>query len=127
MVANVTVIACGWAAYWLASALLGWPGGRITAVAGTGISCVLVVALLFEWWPAIRVTRNLAVSRTISLSIAATLAVLLAWSLPLLARALGVPPEHEWGWLSHVTLNALSTAVLLHVAVWRRWPARADI
>jgi hypothetical protein len=93
-------------------------------VAGTGIGCVLLVSMLFEAWPAIRATDSLALGRTIAASVTVLLTALLVWSLPVLAHALGVPPEREWGWTTHVTLNSLSTAVILHVAVWRRWPAR---
>ncbi|MEU4538016.1 hypothetical protein AB0G15_24495 [Streptosporangium sp. NPDC023825] len=124
LLGNVVVIACGWGGYLLAADGLAWPGTRITAVAGTGIGCVLLVSMLFEGWPAIRMTDRLAPGRAIVLSVAATLTALLGWSLPMLAHALGVPQEREWGWSTQVTLNALSTAVILHVAVWRRWPAR---
>jgi hypothetical protein len=48
----VVVIACGWGGYLLADDGLTWPGTRITAVAGTGIGCVLLVSMLFEAWPA---------------------------------------------------------------------------
>jgi hypothetical protein len=30
----------------------------------------------------------------------------------------------RWGFTTQVTLNALSTAVILHVAIWDRWPVR---
>jgi hypothetical protein len=34
-------------------------------------------------------------------------------------RTLDVPQPREWNWTTQVTL---STAVILHVAVWQRWP-----
>jgi hypothetical protein len=120
LLGNVVVVACGWGSYLLADAV-GWPGTRITATAGTAIGCVLLVTMLFEAWPAIRLNR-IAVGRTIAVLVAVFLTVLLVWLLPVLARSLGVPAAREWSWTTQVMLNALSTAVILHVAVWRRWP-----
>ncbi|WP_407565855.1 hypothetical protein [Streptomyces sp. 184] len=120
LLGNVAVIACGWAGYLLTGHVLDWPGGRITATAGTAIGCILLVAMLFEAWPAIRLAP--APGRTVAVLIAVTLTVLLTWLLPKLAHALGVPHAREWSWSTHVMLNALSTAVILHVAVWKRWP-----
>ncbi|MFB4273726.1 hypothetical protein ACBJ59_00410 [Nonomuraea sp. MTCD27] len=125
LLGNAVVIACGWGSYLLADGLT-WPGTRITAVAGAGIGGILLVSMLFEVWPAIRVTR-LAPGRAIAVSVAALLTALLVWSLPMLAHTLGVPQEREWSWTTHVTLNALSTVVILHVAVWRRWPVRRPL
>jgi hypothetical protein len=48
----------------------------------------------------------------------------LLWLLPLLAAALGLSGVDRLGWTTQVTLNALSTVVILHVAVWGRWPVR---
>ncbi|HEY2697458.1 MAG TPA: hypothetical protein VGJ45_18465 [Pseudonocardiaceae bacterium] len=123
LVGNVAVIACGWGSYLLVENVLDWPGTRITATAGTGIGAILLVAMLFEAWPAIRVDR-LALGRTIAVSVAVILTTLLVWLLPMLAHTLGVPQTREWSWTTQVTLNALSTAVILHVAIWRRWPSR---
>jgi hypothetical protein len=52
------------------------------------------------------------------------LSALLLWLLPLLAGALGLSGVDRLGWTTQVTLNALSTVVILHVAIWGRWPAR---
>ncbi|MFI5588784.1 hypothetical protein ACIA5G_27280 [Amycolatopsis sp. NPDC051758] len=124
MLGNVVVVACGWGAYLLAAGVLGWPGVRITATAGTAVGCVLLVTMLFEAWPAIRLTP--APGRTLAVAIELILTALLVWLLPKLARALDVPAAREWSWTTHVMLNALSTAVILHVAVWKRWPVRDD-
>ncbi|WP_181785860.1 hypothetical protein [Streptomyces phytophilus] len=120
LLGNVTVVACGWAGYLLAGRVLDWPGARITATAGTAIGCILLVTMLFEAWPAIRLPP--APGRTLAVLIAVGLTALLVRLLPELADALGVPRQREWSWTTHVMLNALSTAVILHVAVWKRWP-----
>ncbi len=106
---NVVVVACGWGTY-----LAGWT----TAVAGAVIAAVLVVSMLFEAWPAIRLDP--LPGRTLALVIIVALAAFLSWTLPLVARRLGVSEVD--GWVTHATLNSLSLAVILHVAVWRRWP-----
>ena len=122
LLGNVVVVACGWAGYLLAGRVLDWPGVRITATAGTAIGCILLVTMLCEAWPAIRLPPG--PGRTLAVLIAVVLTALLVWLLPTLAHALDVPQEREWSWTTHVMLNALSTAVILHVAVWKRWPVR---
>ncbi|WP_234380358.1 hypothetical protein [Streptomyces sp. CMB-StM0423] len=122
LLGNVVVVACGWAGYLLTGHVLGWPGARITATAGTAIGCVLLVSTLFEAWPAIRWTPG--PGRTLAVLSAVGLTVLLVRLLPKLAHALAVPQPREWSWTTHVMLNALSTAVILHVVVWKRWPVR---
>lgn len=120
-VAYAAVVAVGWGAYLLASGL-GWQPGRIGAVAGAAIAAVLVVSMLFEAWPAIHLTP--LPGRVVALALVVALTAALAWTLPLVASATGVPNRMVDGWATHATLNALSLAVILHVAVWRRWPAR---
>jgi hypothetical protein len=56
-------------------------------------------------------------------AVGVVLSALLLWLLPLLAGGLGMSGVDQLGWTTQVTLNALSTAVILHVAVWGRWPA----
>ena len=117
---NAVVIGCGWATYLLFDDGVGWPPNQITAVCGTGIASVVVVSMLFEAWPAIKVTP--LPGRTIAVLMIVVLTALLSWGLPILANALGVPSASDWSWTTHAALNCLSTAVILHVAVWRRWP-----
>ena len=116
---NGTVIASGWALYLLFDDA-GWSPNQITAVCGTGIASVLMVSMLFEAWPAIKVTP--LPGRTIAVLMIVALTALLCWVLPMLANAMGVPAARDWSWTTHAALNSLSTAVILHVAVWRRWP-----
>lgn len=124
VVANVTVLACAAGTYELAVGVAGRSPGGLTPVAGAGIASVLVVCMLFEAWPAIRCTP--LPGRSMALVTVVLLTVLLAWVLPPLARAVGVPADQVDGWVTHLTLNALSLGVILHVAVWRRWPSRHD-
>ncbi|WP_410596956.1 hypothetical protein [Amycolatopsis sp. lyj-23] len=92
-------------------------------VAGAAIASVLVVAMLFEAWPAIRLPP--LPGRSLVLVLVALLTAALAFGLPQVARWAGVPEGLVGAWVTHTTLTALSLAVILHVAVWRRWPASA--
>jgi hypothetical protein len=123
LLGNVVVISLGCGSHLFATQVLGWPGVRITATAGTMIGCILLVTMLFEAWPAIHIARP-GPGRSVAAATAMLLAALLVWLLPPLAGALGVPQAREWSWTTQVMLNALSTAVILHVAVWQRWPVR---
>ena len=123
LLGNVVVLGCGFATHIIALDVLGWPGARVTATMGTFVGCVLLVTMLFEAWPAIRLSPG--PGRTLAVLIEVLLTVLFLWLLPKLAHALGVPAARELSWTTHVMLNALSSAVILHVAVWRRWPTAA--
>jgi hypothetical protein len=100
--AHAVVVACAGTTYWVP-----------TPVAGSAIASVLVVAMLFEARP------------SLALAPIALLTAALSWALPQVARWAAVPDRHVDAWTTHTTLNALSLAVILHVAVWRRWPASA--
>ena len=79
--------------------------------------------MLFEAWPGIRLAP--LPGRTIVLVLVALLTAALPWALPRMAQWAAVPERLVTGWATHATLNALSLAVILHVAVWRRWPLRS--
>ncbi|WP_020420899.1 hypothetical protein [Amycolatopsis sp. ATCC 39116] len=115
--ANAAVVVCG-----SVSCLIAEPG-RVTAIAAAVVASVLLVSMQFEAWPAVRLGP--LPGRSLALAIVAVLAVSLSWLLPPLARVAGVPESEVDGWVTHALLNALSLAVILHVAVWRRWPGRA--
>ncbi len=126
LIANVVVIGFGWAGYLFFADALGLSPGEVTAISGTGVGCVLLVCMLFEAWPAIRLDSR-PLGRTLVVGTVVTLTALLVWLLPMLARAIGVSAAQQWNWTTHVTLNALATMVILHVAVGRRWPSRASL
>ncbi|HST64285.1 MAG TPA: hypothetical protein VLM05_03760, partial [Mycobacteriales bacterium] len=117
--AHVAVVGGGIVGYVLAHRVLGFGPVRIAAAGGCFIAAGLLFGMLFEGWlrflpaPVERVALLLA-----TLALAAGLAVALdaaAGALPL--RRVGTDD-----WVEHASLNALATAVILHVAVGRRWP-----
>lgn len=121
---NLGVLGFGWLTYLLLVHAFGLSTIVTIMVNGTGIGAFLLVAMLFEGWPAVSITARPGPGLTIVIAVGAVLSALLLWLLPLLARALGMSGVDQLGWTTQVTLNALSTAVILHVAVWGRWPAR---
>ena len=121
---NVVVIGFGWLTYLLCVHAIGLSTITTIAVAGTGVGCFLFIAMLFEAWPAVRLTALPGPGMTMVVVAGAAMTALLLWLLPLLASALGLSGVDKLGWTTQVTLNALSTVVILHVAVWGRWPAR---
>ena len=121
LTAHLSVIACAWLTYLFAVHALAWDTARIAEVAGSAIGAILVVAMLFEAWPAVRLSE--VPGRTLALALVAVLTFALSSALPVIARWIGVPDHQALSWSTHATLNALSLAVILHVAVWRRWLA----
>jgi hypothetical protein len=121
---NVGVIGFGWLTYLLLVHVFGLSTIVTIMVNGTGIGAFLLVAMLFEGWPAVSITARPGPGLTIVIVVGVALSALLLWLLPLLAGTLGMSGVDQLGWTTQVTLNALSTAVILHVAVWGRWPAR---
>jgi hypothetical protein len=119
--AHLAVLACGWLSYLVAVHVLGWEANRLAEVAGSVIAAILLVAMLFEAWPGILLSE--IPGRSLVLVLVAVLTAVFALVLPGVAGWLGVPERQALSWSTHATLNALSLAVILHVAVWRRWPA----
>ncbi len=56
LVANATVIACGWLTYLALRHLAGLELGTIVAVGGAAITAALLVGMLFEGWPATKLS-----------------------------------------------------------------------
>jgi hypothetical protein len=119
--AHSAVIACGWLSYLFAVHALGWEANRLAEVSGSAIAAILLAAMLFEAWPGILLSE--VPGRTLVLALAAILTAVFSLVLPEVAGWLGVPDRQALSWSTHSTLNAVSLAVILHVAVWRRWLA----
>jgi hypothetical protein len=100
---NAVVVAAAFATHVVMLDLFKLDPDRVTAICGAGIAAVLVVAMLFEPLESRLWTVVVAVVVT------AGLYLLLATS----------GSDH---WAAYAAMNALGVAVILHVAVWRRWP-----
>lgn len=124
LVGNVGVIGVGWLTYLVCVRAIGLSSITTIAVTGTGVGSFLLIAMLFEAWPAVRFFERPGPGMSLVVAAGVAVTALLLWLLPLLAGAFGLSGVDRLGWTAQVTLNALSTAVILHVAVWGRWPVR---
>ena len=118
---NVAVIACGWATYLILRHGLDWTPNRVFAVCGSVIAAILVVAMLFEAWPWTRLFSPLP-GRLSVLITALVLAGVLYGVLSAVAQHTRWSQENPDDWIGYAVLNALGMSVILHVAIWRRWP-----
>jgi hypothetical protein len=117
--AHVVVLGGGIVSYVTAHRLLGFDAVWIAAVAGCFIAAGLLLGMLFEGWlgdlPA-------PVERAVLLLATLALTALLAIALTAAADTVHLTRVGADDWVEHASLNALSTAIILHVAVGRRWP-----
>ena len=116
----MTVIGGGIVSYLVLRELLGLTPARIAALGGCFIAAGLLFGMLLEGW-----LGNLSptVERAALLLATLALAALLAVGLQALAtRAMHLTQSTADDWVGHATLNALATAIILHVAIGRRWP-----
>lgn len=91
---------------WVSASVVGAAAASVTVAA-------LVVGLLFDGWPRSRAGR---------LTVAVTLAGVLNASLAAYAGTVAWTTVGAQDWVAHVELNAIGASVLVHVAIWRRWP-----
>jgi hypothetical protein len=117
--AHVIVLAGGILTYIVAHRLLGFEADRIAAVAGCFIAAGLVFGMLFEDWLGRLSPR---VERAALLVATLALTAVLAIGLSAIAHSLQFTEITADDWVEHAALNALSTSIILHVAIGRRWP-----
>jgi hypothetical protein len=117
--AHAVVIGGGILTYLTAHALLGLAVPRIAAGAGCFIAAGLVFGMLFEDWLA---NLNASLERTTLLLATLALAAVLGLVLSAIARTMRFTEISADDWVEHAALNALATAIILHVAIGRRWP-----
>jgi hypothetical protein len=117
---NVTVIGGGWLTYLAVHHVAGWENGTIAAVGGSVIASGLVVGMLFEGWPASRLTRVRGTLLTLAgvAVVAGALYALLASYADTVDWTKAEPED----WVSYVGLNAIGAGVILHVGIGLRWP-----
>jgi hypothetical protein len=118
--AHAVVIAGGVLTCVIAHDLLGLDDARVAAVASCLVVAALVIGMLLEDWLSGRLSTHAerAALLVLTLALAALLAVVLGATADALPLARVRPDE----WVEHAALNALSTSIILHVAIGRRWP-----
>lgn len=114
--AHATVLGGGIFTFIIARDFLGLDAPRISAVAGCFIAAGLLVGMLFEGSFSGRAERPLLVLATVAL------AALLAAGLSAFAGTMQLTRVGTAEWVEHASLKALSTSIILHVAIGRRWP-----
>jgi hypothetical protein len=123
LVANTVVIAGGWLAYRVLLVADLTPA-TISAAAGSVVAAGLVVGMLFEGWLDSLLAAGPA--RTGAAVAAAGMAALLYAGLQAVAHAAAWTRAEPEDWTAYAALNAIGVAVILHVAVGRRWPFAAQ-
>lgn len=123
--ANLVVLACASATYLLLRHALGLPVRQVTAACGCGIAAILVVAMLFDRWPWMHV--SVVPGRTGVVAVSIAVAGLMYWALSSYASTVAWGRSHPEDWVAHCALNAVAMGVILHVAIWRRWPVIIDL
>jgi hypothetical protein len=114
--AHVTVLGGGVLTFVAGRTLLELGATRITALAGCFIAAGLLFGMLLEGW-----IRGRA-ARPALLVLTAAGAALLAAGLDAIAATVHLTDTDPDDWVGHAALNALSTSIILHVAIGRRWP-----
>jgi hypothetical protein len=117
--AHVVVLGGGILSYLVAHLLLGLEAARIGAVAGCLVAAGLLFGMLFEDWFG---RLGAALERGTLLIATLGLTALLGVVLTAVARTVHLTQISADDWVEHVALNALSTSIILHVAIGRRWP-----
>ena len=121
---NVAVIALGWVTFRLLLNTAGLDVPEIAAICGSTIAASIIVALVFEAWPARLARSDGGIVAGILASIAA-LAIVMYVVLRAIgnARATWTPANPVDLWVTVCTLNFLAAGSILWYGVWRRWPA----
>ena len=92
----------------------------IGAVCGCVITAVLVVAMLFEGWPAALLRP--AASRVLTLTLAALVAVVLYGALAAYADGVHWIRATPGDWSTSASLSFAGAGIILHVGIGLRWP-----
>jgi hypothetical protein len=121
LVGNLVVIVGGWLTYALLHHLAHIEPSTITAAGGTVVATALVVAILFEGWPAWSMRPR--VGRALTLAVVAVGGYALDRGLAAYAEAAEDRTRATVNdWVALAALNFIGGLIILHVAIWRRWP-----
>ena len=117
---NILVIVPGTLTYLLLRDIAHWQTDAIGAACGCVIAAVLVVGLLFEGWPAARLSP--APGRVLTLILTALVAIALDRVLATYANGVTWIRATPDDWITTAALSFLGAGLISHVAVGLRWP-----
>jgi hypothetical protein len=117
---NAAVIGAGVVTYLVLRDLAHWQPGAIRAVCGCLITATLILAMLFDGWPASQLRPSQG--RLLSLTLIALLTVPLDRSLAAYAESVHWTKATPDDWVTSAALTFIGAGIILHVAVGRRWP-----
>ncbi len=120
---NVAVIALGAATYLVLSNLAGWPPSAIAAACGCVIAAAIINGMLFEGWPAARLSAGPA--RALVLVLTAAVAVALDRALAGYADSVHWVRVTPDAWVTTASLSFIGASIILHVGIGLRWPFAA--
>jgi len=117
---NALVIGLGALTYLLLRNLAHWQPDAISAACGCVISATLIVAMLFEGWPAARLTP--APGRILTLALTALVALALNRALAAYADSVHWTRASPSTWITTASLSFIGAGIILHVGIGLRWP-----
>ncbi len=117
---NLLVAGAGAASYLVLRDLAGVQPASISAGCGCVISAVLIVAMLFDNWPASRLPR--APGRALTLVLIALVALALERVLAAYADSVAWTRATPDDWVTTAALSFLGAGIILHVGIGLRWP-----
>ncbi|NMO55297.1 hypothetical protein HH310_29450 [Actinoplanes sp. TBRC 11911] len=121
--ANVAIVVLTEITYALMRGL-GVENSVIGAIGGVVVGAGLVMAVLFDGWPGTRIGG--VTGDIVMLAITAALAAALYGVLAAVGSGLHLGRVSMTGWITLASLNWVGMVVLLHAAVWSRWPVIAQ-
>jgi hypothetical protein len=124
-VANASPVGLGILLWWILHSGFGLSSPSVSAAAGVIVAGTLIAGLLFEGWPA-RTVSSPALSRLALLGTAGAVAVIAGFALRAISLGATWTGDPAQLWVAVTGLNFIGAFVIIHVAVFRRWPLPAD-
>jgi hypothetical protein len=117
---NALVIGLGTLTYLGLRNLAHWQPAAIGAVCGCVISAALIVAMLFDGWPAGRLSGQ--PGRALTLALTAIVAAGLNRALAAYADSVHWTRATPDEWITTAALSFIGAGIILHVGIGLRWP-----
>ena len=117
---NTLVVGLGALTYLVLRDVAHWQPAAIGAACGCVISAALVVAMLFEGWPAARLPP--AAGRALALALTALMAFALDRALASYADRVHWTRATPDEWITTAALSYAAVGIILHVGIGLRWP-----